>query len=77
MTDTRTRVVPAAGAVEADNGHLIGRAITATARQRTGAPPDSVGLPALAGRGARAEAAGTVVESTGASAWPMRAPYGW
>jgi len=57
----RTRVVPAAGAVEADSEHPAGSAITATVRQRTGALPEAVGLQALAGRGARAEAAGTVV----------------
>jgi cation transport ATPase len=71
-------VVAAAGAVEADSGPPIGRAVTATARQRTGALPDAVGLQALAGRGARAEAGTGVGRSAGASAWPMlAAPYGW
>jgi len=50
-----------AGAVEADSEHPIGRAITATARQRAGGLPEAVGFQALAGRGARAEVAGTVV----------------
>jgi copper-transporting P-type ATPase V len=50
-----------AGAVEADSEHPIGRAITAAARQRTGALPEAVGFQALAGRGACAEVGGTVV----------------
>jgi cation-transporting ATPase V/Cu+-exporting ATPase len=50
-----------AGAVEADSEHPIGQAITAAARQRVGALPAAVGFQALAGLGARAEVAGTVV----------------
>jgi copper-transporting P-type ATPase V len=67
-----TDVVPAAGlqesellrrvgAVEALSEHPIGRAITASARQRAGALPEAVGFQALAGRGARAEVDGTMV----------------
>jgi hypothetical protein len=77
MTDTRTRVVPAAGAVEADSEHPIGRAITATARRRTGALPEAIGClrwPAVA-RAPRPPAPWW--ESAGASAWSMwAAPYG-
>jgi copper-transporting P-type ATPase V len=50
-----------AGAVEADSEHPIGQAITAAARQRTGALPTADDFQALAGRGARAEVAGAVV----------------